>query len=140
MQKIRTPSLRNVHWSPGHTNIPSNQARASEIPLYHWSDNFTCKNHRRKQFCIGGLISQGRLLGHYFPLKLYRLLLVCKLLRGGGGGGGGLKSPSPPPPPRCLPLSFHHKCHKILKSYLKPRKLHVQGCLSRHRSRIIREL
>jgi hypothetical protein len=30
----------------------------------------------------GGLISQGRLLGHYLPLKLYRLSLVYKLLGG----------------------------------------------------------
>jgi hypothetical protein len=36
----------------------------------------------------GGLISQGRLLGHYFLLKLYRLSLLYKLLGGGGGGGG----------------------------------------------------
>jgi hypothetical protein len=58
-------------------------------------------HYRRKQ-----LISQGRLLGHYFPLKLYRLLvyksLVYKLLGGGGGGvgggggggGGGLQRPA----------------------------------------------
>jgi hypothetical protein len=31
----------------------------------------------------GGLISQGRLLGHYFLLKLYRLSLLYKLLGGG---------------------------------------------------------
>jgi hypothetical protein len=31
----------------------------------------------------GGLISQGRLLGHCFHLKLYRLSLVYKLLGGG---------------------------------------------------------
>ena len=45
-------------------------------------------------FVLVGLISQGRLLyiGHYFPLKLYRLMLVCKLF---------WRAPkhSPPPPP-----------------------------------------
>jgi hypothetical protein len=60
--------------------------------------------YRRKQFCIaggGGGISQGRLLGHYFPLKLYRLSLVYKLL------GGDPPSPSP------LSMALH-ECNAYL--------------------------
>ena len=41
-------------------------------------------------FVLGELISQGRLLGNYIPLKLHRLSVVHKLLR---GGGGRLKTP-----------------------------------------------
>jgi hypothetical protein len=52
----------------------------------------------RSNFVLRGggrrLISQGRLLGHYFPLKLYRLSPVDKLLKGTVA------------PPRCLRPCF----------------------------------
>jgi hypothetical protein len=58
-----------------------------------WLHEFMWNHYHRKQLCIGEgwLISQEKFLGYYFPLKLYRLSLVYKLL-------GVLQTSTPPPP------------------------------------------
>jgi hypothetical protein len=38
--------------------------------------------------CIRGLISQGQLfIGHYFPLKVYRMITSLQTMGGGGAEG-----------------------------------------------------
>jgi hypothetical protein len=75
-------------------------------------------HYHRKRFCRGGggLISQGQLLGHlYFPFKLYRLLLVYKLL-----GGGGLQLPPWLLWPCSLIALFHHAMTSYYVSIYTP--------------------
>ena len=67
-----------------------------------------------RNFVLGELISQGRLLGNYIPLKLYRLSLVYNFFL-----GGGLKTPDPRLLRPCYARQFYSS-------------VPVNGLISRH--------